>query len=115
MNSEIINPCAQSAAMPRPKKQRTTPTPYRETGERVIRLRKALGETNASAFAARMGMSPSNLANIESGTHDLSKHTAIKLCNAVPGLTTDYLLMGRVHTLGYDLQLKFVALAKAST
>lgn len=108
MNSAIHRTNAQSPCMAR-KSQKPTPPPYKETGDRVRLVRLAIGEDNASVFAARVGLSPSHLSNIESGSYDLTKLVGIKLSRAVPGLSTDYLFMGKTDLLSYDLARKIEA------
>ena len=108
MNSDGICGAAQSGCMARPRKENAL-APFKATGDRVRLLRVALGEDNASAFAAKIGISPSNLSNIESGSFDLTKHVAIKMCAVVPGLTLDWLLLGNDATVTYDLGRKLAA------
>lgn len=65
-------------------------------------LRKAEGDTRPVVWAKRVGWSISKLSNYESGV-PLSKNAAIKLAQLIPGLTTDWLFLGRELGLSVDL------------
>jgi hypothetical protein len=70
--------------------------------KRLRLLRKAEGEDSSSAWARRMNMSLPQYSNYEGG-HPLSRDAAITLATRVPGLTTDWLFMGREEGLSVDL------------
>ena len=65
-------------------------------------LRKAEADTRPVVWARRVGWSISQLSNYESGT-PLSKNAAIGLAKLIPGLTTDWLFLGREQGLSVDL------------
>lgn len=68
---------------------------------RVLRL--AEGGDKSNVFAARMGFTPPAYSNFENGV-PLSKPAAIQLATRVPGLTIDWLYMGREEGLSVDLR-----------
>jgi transcriptional regulator with XRE-family HTH domain len=73
-------------------------------GARRLRiLRKAEGGDSSSAWAKRMGMTLPQYSNYENGV-PLSKPAAVRLATRVPGLTTDWLFMGRMEGLSVDLR-----------
>lgn len=86
------------AAMARSSTPKETPE-----GRRLRLLREALGETNASAFAMRVGLSPSRWANVETGGLGIGRDFAQRLIKAVPGLSVDWLWFGERRGLSYDL------------
>lgn len=65
-------------------------------------LRKAEGDPRPIIWARRVGWSISQLSNYESGV-PLSKNAAIGLATLIPGLTTDWLFLGREQGLSVDL------------
>jgi hypothetical protein len=65
-------------------------------------LRKAEGDARPVVWAKRVGWSISKLSNYESG-YPLSKNAAIGLAKLIPGLTTDWLFLGREQGLSVDL------------
>jgi hypothetical protein len=65
-------------------------------------LRKAEGDTKPVVWAKRVGWSLSKLSNYENGV-PLSKNAAIGLAKLIPGLTTDWLFLGRKEGLSVDL------------
>lgn len=68
---------------------------------RLIRL--AESETNSSRWAKRLGWSLPQLSNYENGV-TISRNAAIQMANAIPGLTTDYILRGVVDGMTVDLR-----------
>ena len=70
--------------------------------KRLRLLRIAEGEDSSGAWARRMGMSGPQYSNYENGI-PLSRNAAITLATRVPGLTTDWLFMGREEGLSVDL------------
>jgi transcriptional regulator with XRE-family HTH domain len=80
--------------------------------KRLRLLRKAQGDDSASGWARRMDMSPQQYSNYESG-YPLPRDAAITLATRVPGLTTDWLFMGREEGLSVELgrRLRQAALA----
>lgn len=71
--------------------------------KRLRLLRRAEGGDNSSTWAKRMGMTLPQLSNYENGV-PLSKTAAITMAKRVPGLTTDWLFMGREEGLSVDLR-----------
>jgi transcriptional regulator with XRE-family HTH domain len=63
-------------------------------GARLRLLRAAISENNASKFAARIGVSSSRWANYE-GDHPVPLAIAQKIIEAVPGLTLDWIYLGK--------------------
>ena len=63
-------------------------TSARNTAHRLRLLRKAEGEETALAWAARMGLSQSQLHNFVTGRR-LTRDAAIRIATRVPGMTTD--------------------------
>ena len=73
--------------------------------KRLRHLRRAEGGVSSSTWAARMGMTRPQISNYENGL-PLSKNAAVRLAQQIPGLTTDWLLMGREEGLSVDLRLR---------
>lgn len=76
--------------------------PPSEQAGRLIRLRENLGYDVSAEFAALLGISPQRWNNFENGT-PLSKDVAFILVKKVPGLTLDYLFLGRPDGLPIQL------------
>lgn len=66
-------------------------------------LRFMVAGNNQTAFAVRMGFGVKNWNNFERG-HGLSKEAAIQLVQKVPGLTLDWLYLGKLD--GLPLRLR---------
>lgn len=71
--------------------------------KRLRILRRAEGVSKSSVWAARMGMSLQQLSNYENGRL-LSRNSAITLAKRVPGLTLDWIYLGREEGLSVDLR-----------
>src|SRR4051812_27247175 len=71
--------------------------------KRLRLLRKAEGCDNSSAWARRMGLTLPQLSNFENGV-PLSRNAAINMVRRVPGLTMDWLFLGREEGLSFDLR-----------
>lgn len=67
--------------------------PQEDTGDRIRRLKKALGYDTTTAFAKKIGVSLARLNGVENG-NPLGRDLANRLVQAVPGLTTDWLWYG---------------------
>ena len=80
--------------------------------KRLRLLRKAQGDDSSAVWARRMDMTPQQYSNYESG-YPLPRDAAITLATRVPGLTTDWLFMGREEGLSVELcrRLRQAALA----
>lgn len=76
-----------------------------EVGERVVRLRLALGFETCGEFATEIGVEYNRLNNVENG-HPLGKTMAFKLVQGVDGLTTDWLWFGDASGLPLALARK---------
>lgn len=73
-------------------------------GARRLRLiRLAEGVTNSTVWAKRMGWTPPQLSNYENGVR-ISLNAAIRMADRVPGLTTDYILRGKMEGMSVDLR-----------
>ncbi len=70
--------------------------------KRLRLLRKAQGNDSASVCAKHMSMSVAKYCNYENG-YPLPRDAAITLATRVPGLTTDWLFMGREEGLSVEL------------
>jgi transcriptional regulator with XRE-family HTH domain len=77
---------------------------------RLRLLRKAEGGDNSSTWARRMGMTLPQLSNYENGV-PLSRNAAIEMVKRIPGLTMDWLFMGRDGGLSVDLRRRLEAAA----
>jgi hypothetical protein len=71
--------------------------------QRLRLIRLAEGETNSSKWAKRMGWTLPQLSNYENGVL-ISRDAAIRMADQVPGLTTDYILRGKMDGMTVDLQ-----------
>src|SRR5262245_49927176 len=74
----------------------------RDTAARVKLIRLVQGYATSKEFAAVLKVKPSRLHNIERG-FPLSIDVALRLVEAVPGLTLDWLYLGRDNGLTVDL------------
>jgi hypothetical protein len=84
-------------------------------GARRLRLlRRAEGGDNSSTWARRMGMTLPQLSNYENGV-PLSRNAAITMARKVPGLTTDWLFLGREEGLSVDLRRRLRDAAEAES
>lgn len=82
-----------------------------EIAKRLRILREAEGEDSSSAWAERMGLTAQQYSNYENG-HPLPRDPAIVLAREIPGLTTDWLFMGREEGLSFDLRRRLRAAAR---
>jgi transcriptional regulator with XRE-family HTH domain len=73
--------------------------------QRLRTLRKVLEFETAAAFAGRLGISPSRLSNVENGA-PLGKDIAFRIVQRVPGMTLDWLWLGRPDGLPLRLAQK---------
>lgn len=83
-------------------KERESGGKHSPIARRLRVLRKAEGDTRPVVWARRVKWSISQLSNYESGV-PLSKNAAIGLVKVIPGLTIDWLFLGREHGLSVDL------------
>jgi hypothetical protein len=74
-------------AKPEPSKQDLA------VAQRLKRLRQAEAK-NAAEFAARLGLAPPRWYNFEAG-FPLPRDVAIKIVQTVPGVTLDWIYLGR--------------------
>jgi hypothetical protein len=85
--------------------------------QRLRQLRRVMGyEHSARAFALLVDLGEQRYNNFENGV-PLSKDAALKMVSKIPGLTTDWLFLGRTEGLSYQLALKLApdASGKANT
>jgi hypothetical protein len=68
------------------------------TAQRARALREALGYTTSNAFAAFLGIGYQRWNHVENG-HPLAREIALLLVQKVPGLTLDWLYLGRTEGL----------------
>lgn len=74
----------------------------RETAARVKLIRLVQGYATTQDFAAALKVKRQRLMNIENG-YPLSIEVALRLVEVVPGLTLDWLFLGRESGLTVDL------------
>ncbi len=72
-----------------------------EVADRMRHLWRALEFPTSAAFAAAIGVTPTRWNNVEN-SGSLSKEIAFKIVQKFPGVTTDYLWLGRMD--GMPLQ-----------
>lgn len=72
------------------------------TARRMRRLRESLGYETALAFSAFLGVSPQRWGNVETGM-PLSNQLALLLVRKVPGLTLDWLYLGKADGLPLEM------------
>jgi transcriptional regulator with XRE-family HTH domain len=85
-----------------------------EIAKRLRILREAEGEDSSSAWAERMGFSAQQYSNYENG-YPLPRDPAMVLAREIPGLTIDWLFIGREEGLSFDIRRRLRAAAKIST
>lgn len=84
---------------------------HREVGARVRLIRIVQGYETAEEFAGVLGVKRARLTNIENG-FPLSIDVALRLVDAVPGLTLDWLYRDRSDFLTVDLARRIQAAAR---
>jgi hypothetical protein len=82
-----------------------------EISKRLRVLREAEGEDSSSGWAERMGLTVAQYSNYENG-YPLPRDPAIVMAREIPGLTTDWLFMGREEGLSFDLRRRLRAAAR---
>jgi transcriptional regulator with XRE-family HTH domain len=82
--------------------------------KRLRQLRKAESIERASDFADRLGVSVQRWNNFENG-FPLSKEIAIQLVQTIPGLTLDWLFLGRTEGLTINLARRLGELKHRNT
>jgi hypothetical protein len=83
-----------------------------QVAQRLRLLRKAVSGDNQTAFAAKIGIEPRRWNNFERGS-PLSKEVAILLARKIPGVSLDWLYLGRLETLPFALQGELEAAEKS--
>lgn len=93
-----------SFSMPRKKKAAASTAPAREESvrHRAKRLRVTLGYSTVTAFAAFLRIEQKRWYNVENG-YPLSKDLALLLVQRIPGLSIDWLWLGRPDGLSLSL------------
>jgi transcriptional regulator with XRE-family HTH domain len=85
------------------------PLRWRSPGSQRLRwVRLAEGFDNSTKFADRVGIGSTAYSNYENGVR-LSLDAIIKITNRVPGLTTDYLILGNEAGMSLDLRRRIEA------
>lgn len=84
-----------------------TQAPDLDQAKRLELLREVLGYKTQAAFADFLGVSPQRWNNYVIGL-PLPRDMALHLVRKVPGLTTDWLFMGRPEGLSYQLARKLL-------
>jgi hypothetical protein len=85
-----------------------------QVAQRLQLLRKAVSGDNQTAFAAKIGIEVRRWNNFERGS-PLSKEVAILLARKIPGVSLDWLYLGRLETLPFALQQELEAAEKSTT
>lgn len=80
---------------------------------RLRLLRFAVSGGNQTAFAAKLGIEPRRWNNFERGS-PLSKEIAILLAQRIPGVSLDWLYLGKVEALPFALQRELELAGKAT-
>lgn len=89
--------------------QKRDPLRWRSPESQRLRwVRLAEGFDNSARFAARVGIGDTTYSQYENGIR-LSRDAAEKIANRVPGLTTDYLIRGRLEGMPPELRLRIEA------
>lgn len=85
-----------------------------EASRRLIALRQLRAGENQALFAAQIGIEYKRWNNFERGK-PLSKDVAFRLVRIVPGLTLDWLFLGKEEGLPVSLQRELAAALAAVT
>lgn len=78
------------------------------------KLRSLVVGDNAAAFARSIDITPPRWANFEAGM-PLSREVAIKLVHKIPGLTLDWLYLGRTEGLTVQLSRQLEGIGEEAT
>lgn len=81
------------------------PTGDTVLAERMKQLRISLGFSVEAAFAAYLGVSPQRWGNVEDGL-PLGKDLAFRIVQRVPGVTLDWLWLGKTDGLSFEMVRK---------
>lgn len=84
------------------------------TARRMRLLRESLGYDTALAFSAFLGVSAQRWGNVETGM-PLSNALALLLVKKVPGLTLDWLYLGKPDGLPFEMARKLGELESETT
>ncbi len=91
----------------------TSPKPFEhDLATRLKALRFMIARDNQTTFAAQMGIEVKRWNNFERGS-PLSKEIAFLLVQKIPGLTLDWLFLGREDGLTRTRQLELADALKA--
>lgn len=85
-----------------------------EVTKRLVALRYAISGASQTAFAARIGIEVRRWNNFERGS-PLSKEVAFLLVQKFPGVSLDWLYLGKIETLPLALREDIAAAEKATT
>lgn len=84
--------------------QKRDPLRWRSPESQRLRwVRLAEGYENSALFAARVAIGATTYSQYENGVR-LSRDSAEKIANRVPGLTTDFLIRGREEGMPAELR-----------
>lgn len=84
--------------------QKRDPLRWRSPESQRLRwVRLAEGYENSALYAARVGIGATTYSQYENGVR-LSRDSAEKIANRVPGLTTDFLIRGREEGMPAELR-----------
>lgn len=89
------------------------PNGKNDVSSRLIALRLAVTGDNQTRFAAQFGFEVKRWNNFERGS-PLSKEAAIQLVSKIPGLTLDWLFLGKEDGLPVKLQRELVEAGKTT-
>lgn len=92
----------------------TSPLDASQVAERLRLLRRAVSGDSQTAFAAKIGIEARRWNNFERGS-PLSKEVAILLARKIPGVSLDWLYLGRLETLPFALQAELEAVEKSTS
>ncbi len=78
---------------------------FSDIGERLLRLRNALGLPTDAAFAARIEVSPQKLSNYMRGRARPDLSTGLNICKRT-GVTLDWIYRGDISGLSVQMAQK---------
>lgn len=91
-----------------------SPLDNKEVAGRLRLLRRAISGENQALFAAKVGIEYKRWNNFEND-YPLPRDMAIALVRKIPGLSLDWIYLGRTETLAFPLQRELETAGKATT
>jgi transcriptional regulator with XRE-family HTH domain len=85
-----------------------------DQGNRLLRLREAMGISTQTAMAVALGIEVSRWNNFERSHSPLSLDVANRICARFPGVTLDWLIRGNPSGLPLDLAKRLGELPSAN-